>query len=297
MASYGQDVKNELARIFDDDAECLRAELLALLTVGTKKIDGRIEFASTNAAVARKVIILAKKFFPNVKPEVAAMRKKKLRKDLFYVVRFLLTDALQNFLAEVDSPDFLKRTRFKVAYLRGAFLATGSVNRPEAQYFLDISSKNSATMIFIRALLEKLEFRCGLYQRRNFFVVWIREADSICDFLGMVGAQNAVERFEIARNVKEVRKQVSCIVNLETAALVRTVDAAQRQIADIKLLLARKTRVTKKIRAAMEMRLENPSCTLAELAEKFSIGRDALIYRFTKIRKLAKRYKKAIRNA
>ena len=292
MASYAQDVKNELARIFPDDAQCLRAELLALLTVGTKKIDGRIEFASTNAATARKIIILVKKFFPTIKPEVAAMRKKKLRKDLSYVVRIFITDALQNFLAEIDSPDFLKRTRYKVSYLRGAFLATGSVNRPEAQYFLDISSKNKAMTTFIHTLLEKLEFRCGFYQRRNYFVVWIREADSICDFLGMVGASEAVERFEVARNVKEVRKQVSCIVNLETASLTRTVDAAQRQIADIKLLLARKTRVTKKIRAAMDMRLENPSCTLAELAEKFSIGEAALQYRLKKIRQLAKRYKK-----
>ena len=292
MASYAQDVKNELARIFPDDMECLRAELLALLTVGTKKIDGRIEFASTNAATVRKVIVLVKKFFPTIKPEVAAMRKKKLRKDLSYVVRIFLTDAVKNFLAEVDSPDFLKRTRYKVAYLRGAFLATGTVNRPESQYFLDISSKNKATSAFIHALIEKLEFRCGFYQRRNYFVVWIREADSICDFLGMVGANNAVERFEIARNVKEVRKQVSCIVNLETAALNKAIDAAQRQIADIKILLARKTRVTKKIRAAMDMRLENPSCTLAELAEKFSIGKAALGYRLRKIQKLAKRYKK-----
>ena len=292
MASYAQDVKNELARHFDDNSECLRAELIALLTVGTKKIGGRIEVSSTNAAVARKVITLAKKFFPNVKPEVAALRKKKLHKDLSYIVRLFLTDELKNFLAEVDSPDFLKRTRYKVAYLRGAFLAAGTVNRPEAQYLLQIATKNVATTNFIRGLLEKLEFRAGFYQRRNFFVTWIREADSICDFLGMVGASEAVERFEVVRNVKEVRKQVSCIVNLETASLTRTVDAAQRQIADIKLLLARKTRVTKKIRAAMDMRLENPSCTLAELAEKFSIGEAALQYRLKKIRQLAKRYKK-----
>ena len=290
MASYAQDVKNELARIFEEDMNCLRSELLALLTVNAKKIDGRIEFSSTNAATVRKVIVLTKKFFPNVKPEVAALRRKKLRKDLSYVVRIFLTDTIQNFLAEVDSPDFLKRTRYKVAYLRGAFLAMGTVNRPEAQYFLEISSKNAATMTFIRTLLEKLEFRAGLYQRRKFFVVWIREADSICDFLGMVGANNAVERFEIARNVKEIRKQVTCIVNLETAALNKAIDAAQRQLADIKILIARKTRVSKKVREAMTMRIENPSCTLDELAEKFSIGRDALRYRFKKIHQLAKRF-------
>lgn len=292
MASYAQDVKNELARHFDDDSDCLRAEMIALLTVGVKKIGERIEVSSTNAAVARKVITLAKKFFPNIKPEVAALRKKKLHKDLSYSVRFFLTDEIKTFLAEVDSPDFLKRTRHKVAYLRGAFLAAGTVNRPETQYLLQLATKNVATTTFIRTLLEKLEFRAGFYQRRNFFVTWLREADSICDFLGMIGATEAVERFEIARNVKEVRKQVSHIVNLETAALQKAVDAAQRQIADIKTLLRRKTRVSKKIREAMNMRLQNPSCTIGELAEKFSISRNALTYRLQKIHRLAKRYKR-----
>ena len=292
MASYAQDVKNELARIFDDDKECLRAELLALLTVGTRKIDGRIEFSSTNAAAARKIIILTKKIFPNVKPEVIARRRKKLLKDLTYVVRIFLTDEIQNFLAEVDSPEFLKRTRYKVAYLRGTFLSTGSVNRPEGQYFLEMSSKNAAITNFIRELLEKLEFRAGFYQRKKFFVVWLREADSICDFLGMLGANNAVERFEIARNVKEVRKQVTCIVNLETAALNRAVDAAQRQIANIKILINKNAPVSDRIRATMQMRLDNPACTIEELAEKLCISRDGLKYRFKIIRKLAKKFSK-----
>ncbi|MBR4904963.1 MAG: DNA-binding protein WhiA [Selenomonadaceae bacterium] len=287
MASYAQDVKNELARHFDDDNDCLRAELLALLTVGTKKIDGRIEFSISNAAVARKVITLFKKFFPKIKPEVVTRRRKKLRKDLSYVVRIFLADEVQNFLAEVDSPEFLKRTRYKVAYLRGAFLATGTVNRPESQYFLEMSSRNAATATFIRNLLENLEFRAGFYQRKKFFVVWIREADLICDFLGMVGANDAVERFEIARNVKEIRKQVTCIVNLETAALNTAVDAAQRQIADIKILLNRKTRISDKIKEAVKIRLENPSCTIDELAEKLHITYNAMRHRFRKINKLA----------
>ena len=292
MASYAQDVKNELARIFVDDRECLRAELLALLNVGAKKIDERIEFSSTNAAVARKVITLIKKFFPAVKLEVAALRRKKLRKDLSYIVRIFLTEEIQSFLAEVDSPDFLKRTRYKVAYLRGAFLATGSVNRPEAQYFLEISSKVEATMIFIRNLLEKLEFHAGFYKRKKFFVVWLREADSICDFLGMVGANNAVERFEVARNVKEVRKQVTCIVNLETAALNKAVDAAQRQIADIRILIAKRVPLKKIFRDTMKARLENPSCTIAELAEKLGMSRDGVKYRLKIIHQLAKKHSK-----
>ena len=65
MPSYAQDVKNELAHKPEDDIDCLRAEFVALLKVGARKIDSRLEFSNLNAAVARRVIKLAKKFLPH----------------------------------------------------------------------------------------------------------------------------------------------------------------------------------------------------------------------------------------
>lgn len=292
MPSYAQEVKDELAHNFDADADCLRAEFVALMNVGAKKIDGRLEFSSSNAAVARRVITLAKKFFPHVKPEVAAVRRKKLYKNLIYVVRFVAAGAVQNFFDALDMSELLKRTRFKVAYLRGAFLAGGAVNRPEAQYFLSIAAFTETEAAFLRKQLDKLDFHAGLYQRGKKFVVWLREGDAICDFLGMVGASGSVERFEVARNVKEVRVQVNRIVNLETAALNKSVDAAQRQLSDIKILLDKKIPVKEKIREAMNLRLENPACTVGELAEKISISRAGLLYRFKIIHGLAKKFGK-----
>lgn len=292
MSSYAQDVKNELARIFGDEPETLHAEFAALLFCGAKIFDGRLEFATTNAAVARKVISLAKKYFPAVKPEVAAVRRKKLNKDMSYVVRIFLTGDVQNFLEVLDTHELLKRSRFKVAWLRGAFLAKGTVNRPEAQYLLQIVVKSSQAAEFVRKILAALDFNAGLYQRKKNFVVWLREADAICDFLGMIGATNAVERFEVARNLKEVRLQVNRLVNIDTSALNRAAEASQRQIADIKILLARNYPVTKKIREAMELRLANPSCNISELAEKISLSKAGMWSRFKKIQHLAKRFRK-----
>ena len=292
MSSYAQDVKNELARIFGDEPETLQAEFAALLLCGTKIFDGRLEFTTTNAAVARKVISLAKKFFPAVKPEVAAVRRKKLNKDLIYAVRIFLTGDVQNFLEELDAPELLKRSRFKVAWLRGAFLAKGTVNRPEAQYLLQIVSRSVKTAQFVRKILAALDFNAGLYQRKKNFIVWLREADAICDFLGMIGATNALERFEVARNLKEVRLQVNRLVNLDTSALNRSAEASQRQIADIKILMARNYPVTKKIREAMELRLANPSCNISELAEKISLSKAGMWSRFKKIQHLAKKFRK-----
>ena len=292
MASYAQDVKNELAHKFDEDRDCLLAEFVALLKVGTKKIDGRLEFASSNAAVVRRVITLAKKFFPNVKPEVAAVRRKKLLKNLIYVVRFILAGAVQNFFDTLDMNELLKRTRFKVAYMRGAFLAGGSVNRPETEYFLQVVTKTEAEAIFLQKQMEKLEFNAGICQRKKAFFIWLREGDAICDFLGMIGATEAVERFEIARNLKEVRIQVNRVVNMETAALNKSINAAQRQLADIKILLDKNAPVHDRFREAMTLRLENPSCTVGELAEKIGMSRAGLLYRFQIIHRLAKKFSK-----
>ena len=290
MSSYAQEVKNELARIFGDEHETLIAEFAALLTVGAKVVGGRLEFATTNAAVARKVITLAKKVFPAVKPEVAAVRRKKLNKDMNYVVRILLTGDVQNFLERLDAPELFRRTRFKVAWLRGAFLAKGTVNRPEAQYLLQIVTRSADVAKFVRKQLAAVEFSAGLYQRKKRFVVWLREGDAICDFLGMVGAKEAVERFEVTRNLKEVRMQVNRLVNMDTSAVNRAAEAANRQLADIKILLARNYPVTKKIREAMDLRLAFPACTMGELAEKLSLTRAGLTYRFDKIHRLAKKF-------
>lgn len=294
MLSYAQSVKNELAHKFDKDINCLRAEFVALLKVGAKKIDGRFEFSSINAAVARRLITLAKKFLPHVKPEVAAVRRKKLYKTLRYVVRFIAVE-VQNFFDTLDFAELTKRTRYKVAYLRGAFLARGRVNRPESYYFLTISSFTEAESQFLRKLMEHLDFRAGFYVYKKDFILWLREGDAVCDFLGMIGAQNAVERFEVARNLKEVRLQVNRIVNLETAALNKSIEAAQAQIADIKLLLEHKVPVKDKLREAMELRLENPTCTTYELAEKIGMSQPGILYRFHMINHLANKTRRMLR--
>lgn len=287
MLSYAQEVKNELAHRFDTERGCQLAEFVALLKVGAKKIDDRLEFITSNAAVARRVVTFGKKFFPNVKPEIAAVRKKRLRKNLIYVVRFIIIGEVQKFFDALDMNELLKRTRFKVAYLRGAFLAGGSVNRPESIYFLQIVTRKELEAAFIQRQLEKLEFRAGLCQRKKFFMVWMREGDTICDFLGMIGAQAAIERFEVARNVKEVRCQVNRIVNIETAAMNKSIEAAQRQLADIKILLDKKAPVNRKLREAMEVRLKNPSDTIGELAEKIGMSHPGLCYRLRMIHRLA----------
>ena len=287
MSSYASDVKNELARNFDDTVECLQAELTALLNIGSTDCDGRKDFANSNAAVARKVVTLIKKVSPQSRIEIAAVRTKKLRKSMKYFVRIFFNKDEKNFSI---SPD-LKHRAEKIAYLRGAFLAGGSVNRPESKYRLEIISAAKEQAHFLKKIFTKLDFDPRLYQRGEVFVVYIYDGESVCDFLGMVGADAAVERFEVARNLKEVRTQVNRLMNCEMANLNKAIETAQRQLADIRILKKNKVKVNELLREAMDIREKNPSNSVGEIAKKIFITREGLMNRFKKIHELAEKFR------
>lgn len=287
MASYADDVRNELARIFADDEEILRAELAGLLRLGSIEVEGRRDFSNINAAVVRKVVTLVKKLYPDAKVEVAAVRVKKLRRSMRYFARIFFAGSIENFLHNLDAKELTSRTRYKIAFLRGAFLASGTVNRPESEYRIEIFSPLESEMQFVKKIFSKLDFVARIYLRGENFVVYMKEADSVCDFLGMVGAENAVERFEIARNLKEIKIAVNRQTNVELARLDHAVETAQRQLADIRLLQEKKIKVREILQEAMDIRLKFPECTIGELAKKIFITRSALNQRFKKIHQLA----------
>lgn len=287
MPSYARTVKAELARKFDAENEYLRAELAALLKVGGVYLDGRIDFATLSAAVARKLITLQNKLYPCAKREVSIVRKKILPHQTRYFVRIFLTGVTEKLFAELDSPAIVEDDYAKVAYLRGAFLACGTVNKPEAQYYLDISTLSESAAVFVNQLLKDLEFNPAMCVRREFFVNYICEGDAVEEFLGMVGAAESLERFQIARNLKEVRSNVNRLVNCETSNLNRSVATAQKQIAEINFLLERKVKFNDDLKNIVKMRLKYPDITLTELARKLFLTRQALSYQLKKVHDLA----------
>ena len=294
--SYSYEVKSELTRIFGKTSKLLSAELAAMLEVGAVIVDGRIEFVNPNASVARKVVALTKKIFNNAKIEVAAVRTKISNKTMKYAVRIFLTAATEKFFVETFSTKYfekiLMRPSLGVAYLRGAFLAGGSVNRPEKQNHLEIIFATEKSAEFAKNIFKMFDLPANYYLRGENFIVYMKEGDSICEFLGIIGVENALDRFEAALNVKEVRSMVNRIVNCETANLNRTIDAAQRQIDDIKLIRKHKLQLEDYMQDTMKLRLKNPDDTTAELAAKLFVTKQGLLYRFRLIHNLAEELRK-----
>ena len=211
------------------DQACDRtAEMAALLRMGGTITFGPhrtfgVNFTTENAAVARKMLNLLKREGEGVRTEISARRARRLNKHNNYLVRIVPSPGVEGLLEhlglmqggslnlgqEQKGLAILRKNCCRAAYLRGAFLGGGSVNRPEAHYHLELVAPNYAFAHLLHTLMRRLEFPAGIAERRDVYVVYLKEGDAVVDFLGMMQAGAAVERFEVARNVKEVRRKPS----------------------------------------------------------------------------------------
>ena len=290
MPSFATEVKNELARLTYEASCCRTAELAALLRMGSNLTFGLrrtfgLNFTTENAAVARKVLQLLKAEGGGIKTEITVSRSKRLKKNNSYTVLVPPAPAVAQLLEHLGflhdeslnmdtDIAILKKNCCRIAYLRGAFLGGGSVNKPEAAYHLELVTGSFALSQLLYQLLRRMDFPVGITDRKDSYIVYLKEGDAVIDFLAMLEAGDAVEAFE---------------VNCETANLQKAVDAAGRQLAEIQELQARGLleELPKKLREAAEARLANPEASLAELADILGISKSGASHRMRKLKELA----------
>ena len=308
MASFASEVKNEIAHLMYESPCDRTAEMAALLRMGGTISFGSnrtlgVNFLTENAAVARKMLSLLKSQETGLRTEIAARRARRLRKNNSYLVRIvpqagvrelldrlgLMFEGSLNLGQETKIPAILRKNCCRAAYLRGAFLGGGSVNRPEADYHLELFTPSYAFARLLHTLLRRLEFPAGFTERQGVYVTYLKEGDAVADFLGMVQADEALERFESARNVKEVRAQVNRIVNCETANLGKAADAAARQLRDIHRIerAGGYDQLPPILRETADARLAHPEVSMAELAAILCVSKPGVNHRLRRLHALA----------
>ncbi|SEJ16270.1 hypothetical protein SAMN05660742_1046 [Propionispira arboris] len=304
MPSFATEVKNEVARLVDENSCCKIAELAALLrmgavmTMGGKRSLG-INFTTENAAVARRTLTLLKSS-GEVRTEVMVSRARRLKKHNSYCVRVIPSLIVSDLLAKLglmhgatlnvgSDSAILRKHCCRHAYLRGAFLGGGSVNRPEGSYHLELVTGSEVFAQLLLSLCRKFDLPVGLSERKNDYIVYIKESDAIMDFLAIIGAENALVEFEVARNLKEVRNQVNRLVNCETANLQKTANASVRQMEHIKLIKAKLgfDSLPEPLQEVAVVRLSHPDSSLKELAEVLHISKSGINHRLRKLEKIA----------
>ncbi|ASS67871.1 MULTISPECIES: DNA-binding protein WhiA [Paenibacillus] len=305
--SFAAQTKKELTLVDNQDACCERAELSALIRMnGSVHLASRkiiLDISTENAAIARRIYSLIKKIF-DVHTELLVRKKMRLKKNNVYIVR--IPAKVQEILKDLNivsegfmfnqgiDKDMIKRPCCKRAYLRGAFLAGGSVNNPEgSSYHLEISCMYEEHCGALVALANKFGLNARCIERKKGFIFYIKEGEKIIELLNIIGAHQALFKFEDVRIMRDMRNSVNRIVNCETANLNKTIGAAVRQIDNIRLLQKEMglENLPEKLREVAEIRLLHPDMNLKEVGEmlKGSVSKSGVNHRLRKIDELAEK--------
>lgn len=194
-------------------------------------------------------------------------------------------------------PEKIKNSEQRaMSYLRGAFLASGSINNPEtSRYHLEIYSLYENHNNDLLDLINRYFYlNAKKTKRRNGYIVYLKEAEKIGDFLHIVGAVNAMLNFEDLRIMRDMRNSVNRLVNCDTANLKKTANAAAKQVEDIEFLenAIGLDNLPEKLSILARFRLDNPELSLKEVAAKVPdgpISKSGVNHRFQKIHSMAEK--------
>ena len=279
--SYASEVKKELTTLEVHFGNA-KAELMALIrmngSLGLSNHRFILNVQTENPATARRIYSLLKQFY-DVESERLVRRKMKLKKNNLYIVRlnkgsdYVLKDLdiLDGFqLKETVPLDFLDDDAKVRSYLRGAFLATGSVNNPEtSSYHLEIYSLYEDHNQTICEMMNRYSLNARTAKRRSGYITYLKEAEKIADFLSLIGATSSMLKFEDVRIMRDMRNSVNRIVNCENANFNKVADAANRQIESIKYLDKKigLNNLPVKLQEIAIARMAHPEVSLKELGE------------------------------
>lgn len=304
--SFAALTKKELTMI-ENGPCCDKAEMSALIRMnGSVQLSSKrivLDISTENAAIARRIYSLLKKYY-QVHTELLVRKKMRLKKNNVYIVRIptrveeILNDlkiVSQGFVFN-DGIDesIVRKNCCKRAYLRGAFMAGGSVNNPEgSSYHLEIASMYEEHCKALVELADVFHLNARCIERKKGFILYIKEGEKIIEFLNLIGAHQALFKFEDVRIMRDMRNSVNRIVNCETANLNKTISAAVRQIENIKFLEKEigLDKLPDKLREVAEVRLAHPDINLKEVGEmlKGTVSKSGVNHRLRKIDEMAEK--------
>lgn len=312
--SFSGNVKEELSEHWSSARHCQIAELAAILGLcGSIIINSRNEYRvkvhTENKAVARKVFTLIKKTF-NIESDISIRRNIQKQSVSYSVVVKQHQDALRVLQAvklidehldgfeevRIVNPIVVQQTCCKRAFIRGAFLAAGSMSDPKKAYHFEIVCAAEPMAEQIRELMSSFSMDAKIVQRKKSYVVYLKEGSQIVDILNIMEAHVSLMELENVRILKEMRNTVNRKVNCETANLNKTVSAAVKQLEDITYL--RDTIGLEKLSEGLEevalARLSHPDASLKELGALLSppVGKSGVNHRLRKLGDLAEKVRK-----
>lgn len=314
--SFSGQIKEELFSVMGTSRHCQLAELAAYYQFcgHVEKDDfGHffLKIQTENKNVARKCFTLFKKTFKIYSCVTTRMNRRGLGNTITYILKLeqqqnvkRLLDALKLTGQGKDGsvcvkegnctePLLLKSSCCKRAFLRGAYLAAGSMSDPYKGYHLEIVCVDESQAEQLVKILKDFALDAKMVLRKKYYVVYMKEGENIADFLNIVEAHKALMEFENTRIFKDMRNRVNRKVNCEAANITKTVNASARQVEDIQYIRSvyGLEKLPEGLRQMAYVRLENPEAALGELGCLLDppVGKSGVNHRLRKLSEFAKK--------
>jgi len=308
--SFSSKVKSELLHHFGEARHCNIAEIAAIINmcgdIEETETGFGLKIHTENVSVARKYFTLLKKTY-NIECGMLVKRNNTLKKSRVYTMELsdehkeaekvlLSTGILRNTengkkLFPTVSPIVISSTCCKRAFIRGAFLSSGSISDPEKNYHLEFVCSSEEKSEQLKDVINSFGLDAKVIKRKEHFVVYLKDGEHISDLLNVIEAHVSLMDMENVRILKDVRNNVNRKVNCETANLNKTIAASVKQIEDIMFIRDNYglAYLPKTLEDMARVRLEYPDDSLKELGDRLDpkVGKSGVNHRLRKISNIA----------
>ena len=298
MQSFAGKVKNELCRVPVQRLCCARAEAYGVLLYGNTFSPTEVRLITESADFAARLPRLFQRAFGLKFDRLPEEERGKLifgitdRSKLDRIINQLGYDPRQNLVLHVNF-GLLEDECCRTAFLRGAFLAGGSVTDPEKRYHLELDTGHAQASREVATLLTEMGFLPHSVRRGGSSVIYFKQSEHIKDLLTTIGAPAAAMDIMTAKVDKEIRNGANRAMNCDMANVNKTIDAALEQKNAIQRLQenGRLERLPEKLRQTALLRLQYPEMSLSQLAEKCDppVTKSCMNHRMRKLLEEAKK--------
>ena len=301
IMSFTSIVKNEISKLESKEAENI-SELSAIFR-NISIVQNSIKITTENASVARRIFSLIKETF-FITPKIIVRRGYNFNKNYIYILE--INKKVTEIINELEINSNIPRQyiysdeQLARAYLRGVFLSCGSINDPKkSRYHLEFIVDNEEYADFISFLLNQFDLNSKVLKRENKYMIYMKEAEKISDFLRLMQAIQAVFYYEDIRIYRDHKNMTNRLNNCEQANVDKIIETAMNQLKDIKKIEDADAfdLLDEKTKEAAIYRKKYPETSLLELSEIISIEtgntitKSGLYHRFHKIKEFAQKIK------
>ena len=299
--SFTSDVKNEVSKQQADKIASIT--LLSAMFRNSAVIGENIKVSTENPSVARLIFNIVKDLY-DISSKITVRQGYNYKKNYIYILEInrktkeIIDDLSLN--TNIPADYILSDDELIRIYLRGVFLTTGSINDPKkSRYHLEFFIVDYDYSNFIKDLLNQYNLNSKIIKRENKYMIYVKEAEKIGDFLRMINAINSLFYYEDIRIYRDHKNMTNRLNNCEQANVDKIIATCNEQIKDINTInsIGGLNLLDEKEQIAATYRLKYPESSLLELSEIISmetgnkITKSGLYHRFRKIKELANKIK------